>query len=206
MNKNNIKSAARRITTPLIACVLCALFTPVTSGAQDTALLIQQTPTEGGTVTPNHGVHYFEANSDVTVTAVPKPGYQFVYWLGDVSEPRSNTAVVSLSAPKIIIAVFERSQHDFPSLEEFVKSAPFGGLYASRADYSRTGYTGGGAKRHSINRDGYEPPPPDFPVPDDGDDGDFPVPDVPEPASALLLTLGAAIAILKNPNRNKNRK
>lgn len=200
MNKSKIKSAARRFATLSITVVLCALFAPANSRAQNTALLLQQTPSEGGSITPDTGVHYFGSNSDVKITAIPKPGYQFVYWLGDVSDPRANSTIVSLSAPKIIIAVFERFQHDLPLLEEFVKSAPLGGLYAGAADYTRTGYSGGGGGARKRGSSYSSPTPPPYEPPD------FPVPDVPEPASALLLTLGAALTILKKPKRNKNRK
>jgi len=207
MKKNNRTFAERHLATPLIAVLLCVLLAPDRCKAQNTALLLQQTPPNGGILTPGSGVHSFGTNTDITLKAVPKPGYQFVYWLGDVSDSRANATIVFLDAPKIIIAVFERTQHDFSFLEEFIKSAPVGGLSGGAADYARTGYSGGGAKRPSTNYSGYTPPlppnePPDFPTPDD--DGDFPVPEVPEPATALLMALGTAITCLKHRQKNKN--
>jgi len=70
-------------------------------------LLLQQTPLEGGTLTPRAGVHCFELNTRITLAAVPKPGFQFLYWLGDVSNPTANRTIVRLDAPKIVIAVFD---------------------------------------------------------------------------------------------------
>ncbi len=74
------------------------------------ALLLQQTPGEAGIITPNVGVHHFKLNTKVTLTAVPKPGYRFLLWLGDVGSPTATTTIVYLDAPKIIIAVFEPAE------------------------------------------------------------------------------------------------
>jgi len=168
-------------------------------------LYIQQTPTEGGTITPGVGVHRFGLNSEVTLTAMPSPGYQFVYWLGDVSDTTANQTVAYLDAPKIIIAVFERTKYEFLVQQEGTQSAPVGGMYASAADYSNSGFGGGGGGlRSSGARRPATPPkeenPKDFPVPKEGND--FPVPEpIPEPATAALLTVGAIITFAKRKNQ-----
>ncbi|MBN2136429.1 MAG: PEP-CTERM sorting domain-containing protein [Sedimentisphaerales bacterium] len=77
-----------------------------TSG--DVALLIQQTPSRGGTVTPGVGVHYFLRGSSVVLSANPMPGYEFVHWLGDVVDPVSGRTIAQLDGPKIVIAVFAK--------------------------------------------------------------------------------------------------
>ena len=205
MKKNNRTFTERHLAMPLIAVVLCVLLAPDRCKAQNTALLLQQTPPNGGILTPGSGVHSFGTNTDITLKAVPNPGYQFVYWLGDVSDSRANVTIVSLDVPKIIIAVFERSKYEFPFLEQMINGAPIGGMAASSADYTRQSYTGGGAKRPSKYRGPgitQSDQPPDFPTPDD--DGDFPVPEVPEPATALLMALGAAISCLKRRQKYKN--
>jgi len=146
------------------------------------ALLLQQTPPDGGTITPEVGMHHFDLNADVTLTAVARPGYQFVYWLGDVSDPTANRTVVYLDAPKIVIAIFERAEYEFLDVQEKAQSAPGGGLLAGAADYTRQGFAGGGGRR---------PNGPSWPEPPEGepDDDDFPVP-IPEPATVCLLGLG----------------
>jgi hypothetical protein len=73
------------------------------------ALLLQQTPDRAGIVTPGVGVYHFQQDSQVSLSAIPQRGYQFVYWLGDVQDPRSSTTVAYLDKPKIIIAVFEQA-------------------------------------------------------------------------------------------------
>jgi hypothetical protein len=45
------------------------------------ALIVEQTPDDGGAVTPNSGVHKFGVNQMVTLMAEPKSGYRFLYWL-----------------------------------------------------------------------------------------------------------------------------
>ena len=82
-----------------IAIIVCWLFAPAYCQTPDVALLLQQTPSKGGAITPIAGVHHFELNSEITLTAVPKPGYQFLYWLGDVSDPGATKTVVYLDKP-----------------------------------------------------------------------------------------------------------
>jgi Divergent InlB B-repeat domain len=157
-----------------------------------TALMVQQSPPDGGTVTPAVGVHDFAPNTEVTLTAVPKPGYQFVYWLGDVSDATSTRTVTYLNTPKIIIAVFVRSEYEFLLGSDAIRSMPVGGLYASARDYSNQG--GGGV---IVRRPpSFSPPRPpeekqNVPVPEPHN---VPVPEpVPEPATGVLLILGGLL-------------
>ena len=205
MKDNNPKLFSRHYVITAIGIIVFCLFEPAYCQIDDTALLLQQTPADGGRITPGAGVHHFAGNSEVTLTAIPRSGYQFVYWLGDVSEPTANSTVAYLDTPKIIIAVFERIEHDFLVMEAVIRSVPTGGAAARSApDYSRQGYTGGGRPRPRKWR--WPPRKPDdddelqdFPVPDEGDD--IPVPEVPEPATVLLLTLG--ICVLSRKRKNK---
>jgi hypothetical protein len=178
----------------LIAAAFCGSFQPKNCAADGTALLLQQTPPQGGTITPDTGIHQFKPKTKVVLTAVPKPGYQFVYWLGDVCDPTANKTMVYLDVPKIVIAVFERASYAFTVIPEGTKSPPLGGSIPSPADYSRQGYTGGGAKR--ISRP--EPPqPPQPPVPKKSDD--LPIPS-PEPATVMLLAFGGLLTLLRKPS------
>ncbi len=157
-----------------------------------TALMVQQSPPDGGTVTPAVGVHDFAPNSEVTLTAVPKPGYQFVYWLGDVSDTTSTRTVTYLNTPKIIIAVFVRSEYEFLLGSDAIRSMPIGGLYASARDYSNQGGAGAIIRKPPS----FSPPSPpeekhDVPVPEPHN---VPVPEpVPEPATGVLLILGGLL-------------
>jgi hypothetical protein len=159
-----------------------------------TALLLQQSSPQAGTVTPEAGVHYFDLNSEVTLTAVPKPGYYFVYWMGDVSDPTANSTVVYLDAPKIVIAVFERSEYE-SLLEKELQNTLGGGerMYLSSADYSNQSYEGGGgAGSVSVPRARVLPSPlPLEPSPEPEEEepepDEFPVPHAPEPATLVLF-------------------
>ncbi len=85
-------------------------------------LCIEHSPAKAGKVTPDSGTHRFHANSVVTLSAEPVPGYQFAYWLGDVVDPSSRQTTVRVDASKVIIAVFKPAE-EYP----FERSAGGGG-------------------------------------------------------------------------------
>ena len=181
----------------VIAVIMAGVLEPAYCQTYDPVLLLQQTPPEAGKVTPAVGVHHFDLNTDVTLTAVPKPGYQFVYWLGDVSDPTANSTIVRLDAPKIVVAVFERAEYELLVVDETPRSAPVGGLFPGAEDYGRIGYTGGGGKRPRKFR-WPEPPEPEEP-------DDFPVP-IPEPATGILLAVGMLALMRKQGAKNRRNR
>lgn len=174
------------------------------------ALLVQQSPADAGSVTPGIGVHKIGIGQTVQLSATPRPGYRFLYWLGDVSATTSTETTVSLDSPKMVIAVFERESFD----ENLLAGGPVSGAGASGRgglSGSPNPMTGAGAVSPA---GGFRPTnfsfPPlsdaseffddDFPVPGDN----FPVPGdqtdnsntIPEPATIVLLGVGA-IAFLR---------
>ncbi|MBN1363018.1 MAG: PEP-CTERM sorting domain-containing protein [Sedimentisphaerales bacterium] len=140
-------------------------------------LCIEHSPVKAGTVTPRVGTHRYSANSIVTLSASPQPGYQFAYWIGDVSDPKSRQTTVKVDAAKIVVAVF-RSVRDNGMERTLALSGGGGGpsqLLPSLTDLKSPGFSvsgGGGAKTVPV------------PVP-------VPVVPTPEPTSVLLLGLGA---------------
>ena len=176
-----------------VVVALCGLPEAGYCETNGSVLLLQQTPPEGGTITPDVGVHHFDLNTDVTLTAVPRPGYQFVYWLGDVSDPTSSRTIVYLDAPKIVIAAFERAEYELLGAEGGAHSASVGGAFASPADYSQGGFTGGGhggAPSQKWALYAAETPAQDFPL------------TAPEPTMACLLGLGG-LAVLRRRWRHQ---
>lgn len=147
--------------------ILGVLFTPAYCQTSRVTLLIQQSPPQGGKIIPSAGVYNFEINAEVTLTAIPKLGYQFIHWLGDVVDPTASTTVVYLNKPKIIIAVFEQTEYGF--------------LIGGGGSPSH--FVGGGGYSPPSGGGGYIPPPP-------------PPPPIPEPATGLLLALGALALLL----------
>jgi hypothetical protein len=211
------KIFAGTLTTAMVVAVISVVFAgPAYCEPENIALFVQETPAGAGKISPGTGVHHFGSGEQVVLTAVPRSGYQFVYWLGDVSDPAASSTITYLTSPKIIIAVFERVKYEFLAMEGETESMGGSNLVGSGADYSNQGYSGGGSPRPSNPHSRSTPEKPeekegDFPVPDKGNDfpvpdegNDFPVPDepIPEPATGILMILGS-LAVL---SRRKTKK
>ena len=71
-------------------------------------LIIQVSPTAGGTTTPAPGVYYYDAGEVVNLSAEPFPGYRFVRWDGQVAgEPEESFNTAIMDGDKTVTAVFE---------------------------------------------------------------------------------------------------
>lgn len=202
--KKSILIVGRQTVTFVLLVVVCAIVAPAYSQQDQTALVLQQTPRQGGTVTPEPGVHYFALNAEVTLTAVPKPGYQFVFWLGQVSNPKANSTTVYFDSPKIVIAVFERAEYEFLAEQEVTDWLSGGGLIGRGPDYARAAGPGGGGrrpqKRYFTNGNGYH----ENGNGDEEEPDEFPVPEVPEPATVVLLGLGGSLIFAGRRRKRKN--
>lgn len=95
-----------------IAVILANLGSSADCQTAAVSLLLEQIPAQGGTITPGPGVHHFEPDTEVILTATPKPGYKFICWLGDVSNPKASSTVTRINEPKIIIALFESTEYE----------------------------------------------------------------------------------------------
>jgi len=176
-----------------IAIIVCWLFAPAYCQTPDVALLLQQTPSKGGAITPIAGVHHFELNSEITLTAAPKQGYQFLYWLGDVSDPAATKTVVYLDKPKIIIAIFGQTENG-TLVEE--KGLSFGGggggggsgLVNTVANFGYTGgiRSGAGGKAKSPKVVYVKS-----------------IEVIPEPATCVLLLLGSLFAFARRGAKSR---
>lgn len=128
--------------------LLCELLVPVLitgsallnsrSFGQDFSLMIQSSPNNGGMIRSSAAggdVIRAQANGSITLTATPMPGYQFVQWLGDVTDAVTAQTTVLIDGPKIVVAVFTRSDADEVKLDPSgatQQSSPSGGGGGSR--------------------------------------------------------------------------
>lgn len=168
------------------------------------SLMIEQSPVDAGFISPGVGIYHVAVDEHVTLTAIPKPGYRFVFWMGNVSDASASEVIVVMDTPKIVVAVFERTEHEL-----LLEAGNFaggqgggGGLIGVRADISAGGpvAAGGGyfdpPKRTVIRNDPVDPGDP-FPVP--GDENSIPVPGednpIPEPATVVILGAGGLMLL-----------
>lgn len=172
-----------------LAIGVLGLFTPIDARAKEVMLLLKQNPVKGGDISPIPGMYHLEPDSRVKLTAVPKPGYRFLHWLGDVGDPSATKTVVHLNKPKIIIAVFE--QNDGLCKPGGVPIGGGGGvgLLPTPVDFRKPGgfNAGGGSTRTQpisyVIRNN-EP--------------------VPEPATGLLILVGGFLILRQRRSRNPN--
>jgi Divergent InlB B-repeat domain/PEP-CTERM motif len=176
-----MREGKRQLGTPLFVGLLFALtIVGVTSPAQAQAsgyeLCVEYSPARAGTVTPDSGTHHFSANTVVTLSAEPQPGYQFAYWIGDVSNPKTPSTTVRLDTSKIVVAVFKPTlaEETEPKISIGGGGGGGGSLVPMKVDLSTPGFSiagGSGGGTRKVAR----------PVP---------VIVTPEPATVFLLGLG----------------
>lgn len=181
----------------LRAIILAAVVILVSLGGsaycqtEGVSLLLQQIPDQGGTITPSVGVHHLKPNSEIVLTATARPGYQFICWLGDVSDPKASSTVAYINGPKIIIALFERTEYEnllTPTGTaggggSGASGSASGGSTSSFANPSGLMIGGGGGKPKVLL-----PAPAPWPI---NIEPSAPKPTVPEPATVILLALGS---------------
>ncbi len=172
-----------RVLISFVIVLSCVTFPAYCKGGTIT-LLIQQTPKDGGEVTPLAGTYKYDQNSEVTLTAKPKEGYEFAYWLGDVSSQESISTVVHLDKPKIVIAVFQPIQNNLNISGNAGGGGGGNGLVNTPVTIGMSaGLSGGGGGKPQQQKvyvsSGEKPPV------------------VPEPATGVLLAIGGLLTFSK---------
>ena len=194
---NRRSAIGNRQSRLAVAIIVFGLIVPAYCQTQDIVLLLEQTPVKGGEIIPATGVHHFKPGTEVVLTAVPKPGYKFVHWLGEVSDTTASSTVAYLNKPKVIIAVFELAEHGVSANGEGLSAGgggTAGGLFPTALDFSRPGgFSGGGSGKAKPQKLVYfakdiKPT--------------SKVPEVPEPATGLLLVMGSLFAFRKRGPKN----
>ncbi len=114
IGRNQFSAGYPICRTVALLLLILAVAATVRADENGYAVLIEQSPIHAGTVNPGLGVHKADIGSTITLTAMPKPGYRFLYWLGDVNSPASMSTQVRMDAPKIVVAVYERDEFELP--------------------------------------------------------------------------------------------
>jgi len=188
------RSNSKLWSCAIIACCAIMLFCFSAQAAvqeNGTALMLETSPVEGGYLNVPTGVHAYDMYADVTLKATPKPGYQFVCWLGSVSNSVTSSTTVFLNSPKMVIAVFERDEYATPADEtggDMMVGGSGGGGMSQSPGLSDSSNEGAEGKPDNPHYHHYTPP-----------DNPPPVP-TPEPATIALFVTGALMLV----NRRKN--
>ncbi len=179
------------ITVALVAVV--AITQPAWCQEGYYSLMIQQSPTDAGLVNPGVGIHQVAVGEQVTLKAISKPGYRFLYWMGNVSDASAGQAIVVMDAPKVIVAVFERTEYEL-----LIEAADLAGGQGGGGTLVGVGVgiSGGGS---GVAGGSYKQPKTIVITNDDFDQSDpfsdpFPVP-IPEPATVVLLSMGGLLLL-----------
>lgn len=180
----------RRGLISAVVIVVCGLFAPAHCHAQEVVLLLNQTPARAGKITPVAGVHHFKPGSKVTLTAKPKPGYQFAHWLGDVSDSTATSTVVHLNKPKVVVAVFEQAKFGGGDILSGGGGGGGGLMPTATNFYPQSGISAGGGGG------GVKPSGPAIQV-------NKKTPEVPEPATGVLLVMGGLFAFARRRTRRR---
>ncbi|MHC4166214.1 MAG: InlB B-repeat-containing protein [Planctomycetota bacterium] len=145
-------------------------------------LLLNQTPVKGGEISPTAGVHHFKPGSQITLKANAKPGYQFVHWLGDVSDATATKTMVYLNKPKVVVAVFEQAEYGAKAILPGAGGGGGGGGLMPTATnfYPQGGISAGGGGG------GAKPSGPTINV-------NKTTPEVPEPATGVLMVMHSKV-------------
>jgi len=176
------------------------LFVPSLMAQDDyLTLFVKKSPNYGGVVTSRTGIKSGGVRL-VNISATPRQGYQFVHWLGDVSDPSNSSTTIILETPKVVIAVFEREQLKIPS-SSITGSAGsgYGSSSSSYAASSRRYSSGTGYSISPASSRGYKIIPPvripNYPGPAITPEAETEV--TPEPATVLLLSTGVLLIARK---------
>jgi len=175
-----MKREKRQLGVPLLAGLVVALTAigavgPARAQAAGYELCVEYSPARAGTVMPDAGTHRFGFNTVVTLSAEPREGYRFAYWIGDVSDAKTPSTTVRLDTSKIVVAVFKPAPTEEIEPKISLGSGGGGGtLVPAKVDisspsFSISGGSGSGTRKVAV------------PVP---------VMVTPEPATILLLGLG----------------
>ena len=114
MRRYNLTFLGWRVLALGLLPVFSGLFASAHCQAAEIAVLIEQKPKGGGEVSGGTGVRYFPFGSLIRLTAIPRPGYHFLYWLGDVADPLSSNTVAHLDGPMIIVVVYAKTPEEQP--------------------------------------------------------------------------------------------
>lgn len=166
------------------AIVVCGIFAPAHCDAQEVVLFLNQTPAEAGKISPDAGIHHFKPGTRITLTAKPKPGYQFAHWLGDVSDSTATSTVVYLNKPKVVVAVFEQNKYGTKDIFSGGGGGGGGLMPTATNFYLQGGISPGGGGG------GVKPSGPVIQV-------NKKTPEVPEPATGVLVIVGSLFAFAR---------
>ena len=70
-------------------------------------LTMQVSPEGSGTTVPSVGVHREPLNSVTLISATPNPGYRFLNWTGNVTDPSNPATSIIMNTDQVVTANFE---------------------------------------------------------------------------------------------------
>lgn len=161
----------KRLLIIVLMCLLCQM------SLGGDSLIIKASPATAGRTVPTVGIHSIDPNQPMRVQAIPKQGFTFSHWLGNVEDTTSKSTTVIGDGSQVIVAVFNRKEYSFSG--GGAASIQFMNIHK---DYSDNDFWGYRYHRHWSNHKTPRYCP------------------VPEPATMIILGFGGLMIISK---RNK---
>ena len=191
MKRDNSKSGHCAAAACCAILLLC-LAVPAYCEEDRTALMLEVSPSQGGYLNIATGVHTYDRFAEVTLIATPRPGYQFVYWLGNVSESTHSSTSVFLDSPKMVIAVFERNVFEMVGVGEEGGGSDFVSVSTTSTSSDNSSGGGGLVRSQGASDSSLSP---DAEISNDAKRSSTPhehIPTpVPEPATVVLFFAGS---------------
>ncbi|MBW8016033.1 MAG: PEP-CTERM sorting domain-containing protein [Planctomycetes bacterium] len=183
-----------KFTYITIVVILAGCLSPLIARQDQFPLIMQKSPDFGGDITPLEGVQMSGRYRLIEISATPRKGYEFQYWLGEVTDPTSTSTTVLLDSAKSVVAIFERSMLEKLGSSDMIRISGGGAASPGNPAPNRSVGYSRGLRSPAPAILPYYPPGNNIIIDDDDEQ-------VPEPVSLILFAAGTLMLLKRKPGK-----